>query len=192
MLRPLVPALALAATAAAAEVTNPLKFPQPAEGTDFYALVEIPAGSFTKYETDADTGFVIVDRFMPMPVTYPANYGSIPGTANVDGDPLDVLVYTREPVVPGALIRVRAIGVMGMLDDGEQDDKIVAVPVSDVDPTYDAIQAIGDLPEADQRRLEGFFQVYKLEADGSNEIETTGFRDAATALASIAATRIDG
>lgn len=178
--------LAFVATAAAAQATNPLDFPQPDEGTDFYALVEIPAGSFTKYETDNDTGFVVVDRFMPNAVAYPANYGSVPDTRNVDGDPLDVLVYTREPVVPGALIKVRAIGVLGMIDGGEQDDKIIAVPASDVDATYDEIQTVADLPQAERDRLAGFFDVYKLEPGGSNEVRTTGYQDAAAAQKMVA------
>src|SRR5690606_24635675 len=120
----------------------------------------------TKYEIDADTGHLFVDRYMSMPVVYPANYGSIPSSLGDDGDPLDALVLTRVPIVPGALIRVRAIGIMKMIDGGEKDDKIIAVPVSAVDPTYDEIQAIEDLPAMELQRMEAFFRVYKQLPEG--------------------------
>src|SRR5215218_8602170 len=137
----------------------PFAYPQPQDPSEFYAVIEIPAGSFTKYEIDAKTGHIVVDRFQSMPVSYPANYGSIPSSLGRDGDPLDVLVYSREPIVPGAMIRVRAIGILKMIDGEEQDDKIVALPVSAVDPTYDTIRTVTDLPEIERQRLEAFFPV---------------------------------
>lgn len=108
-------------------------------------MVKIPAGSFTKYETDADTGFIVVDRFQSMPVTYPTNYGSIVRSKGDDSDPLEILIFTREPIVPGALIKVRPIGVTNMLDGVEVDKKIIAVPTSKIDPIYDAIKSFEDL-----------------------------------------------
>lgn len=175
-------ALAVAFTgSAAAEFVNPFAYPQPEEGKDFYTVIEIPQGSFTKYEIDADNGHVLVDRYQSMPVVYPANYGSIPSSHAGDGDPLDALVYTREPIVPGALIKVRAIGVLKMIDGGEEDDKIVAVPASDIDPTYDNIKSISDLPKIERERLEAFFRVYKQLPEGRKKVELNGFEDAAVA-----------
>lgn len=169
------------AGAASAEFVNPFAYPQPAEGTDFFAVIEIPAGSFTKYEIDADNGHVIVDRYQSMPVVYPANYGSIPSSLAGDGDPLDALVYTREPIVPGAFIKVRAIGVLKMIDGGETDDKIVAVPASDIDPTYEGIKSINDLPQIERERMEAFIRVYKQLPAGRKVVELNGYEDAEVA-----------
>ncbi|HEY7884005.1 MAG TPA: inorganic diphosphatase [Cellvibrionaceae bacterium] len=141
---------------------NVLVFPQPKQAPDeIYAVIEIPAGSTTKYELDEKTGFLIASRFQSMPVVYPANYGTLPSSLAGDNDPLDILVYTREPIVPGALIKVRPIGVLRMLDDGQQDDKIIAVPTLKVDPTYADIQDINDLPPIERERLLAFFTIYK-------------------------------
>ncbi|WP_062226629.1 inorganic diphosphatase [Aureimonas frigidaquae] len=174
--------LGLATSALAEGMTNPFAYPQPEEGGEFNAVIEIPAGSFTKYEIDAQTGHVIVDRYQVMPVVYPANYGSIPSSLAGDGDPLDAIVYTREPIVPGAMIRARAIGVLKMIDGGEQDDKIVAVPTSDIDPQYDAIRELSDMPKAEIDRLEAFFRVYKQLPEGRKLVELNGYEDAATAV----------
>ncbi len=122
-----------------------------------------------------------------MPVIYPANYGSITSSLGGDGDPLDALVYTREPVVPGAIIKVRAIGVLNMIDGGEKDDKIVAVPASDIDPSYDKIKEISDLPEIEQQRLQAFFRVYKQIPEKRKVVELNGFENAEKAQAEVAA-----
>lgn len=145
------------------------------------AVIEIPQGSFTKYEIDPETGWVAVDRFQSMPVAYPANYGVITSSLAGDGDNLDVLVFSREPVVPGAIIKVRPIGVLKMIDGGDEDDKVIAVPTSKLDPTYDRIQDITDLPEIEVQRIESFFRVYKQLPAGRKSVELGGFRDAAEA-----------
>ena len=148
--------------------------------------VEIPAGSFTKYEVDAD-GQVHVDRFLSMPVVYPANYGAMPGTLAGDGDPLDALVFTRAPLHPGVLIRFRPIGVLRMHDGGEEDDKIIGVPTDAVDPHYAAVRDIGDLSRIDRQRLETFFRVYKGLPDDAagSPVQLNGFGNAAEAQALI-------
>lgn len=179
-------ALLMAGAAQAQEYVSPYAYPQPEDPSEFFAVIEIPQGSFTKYEIDAETGHVIVDRYQSMPVVYPANYGSIPSSRGGDGDPLDAIVYTREPIVPGAMIKVRAIGVLKMIDGGETDDKIVSVPVSDVDPTYDKVQAVADLPTIEAERLEGFFRVYKQLPEGRKVVELNGFGDAAEAREEVA------
>jgi inorganic pyrophosphatase len=165
----------LLSTAAFAEYMNPIQFPQKGDPTDVQVIIEIPAGSFTKYEIDAKTGLLFVDRFQSMPVVYPANYGSIPSTVGPDGDPLDALVLTRQAVYPGALMRVRPIGILKMIDGGDVDDKIVAVPISKLDPTYDNIKTIDDLPEIERARIEQFFAVYKKLPDGRKVVETKGY-----------------
>lgn len=176
-----------AAPAALAQTANPFAFAQPADPSEFYLVVEIPAGSMTKYEIDAETGLVIVDRYLQMPVVYPANYGSIASSLAGDGDPLDAIVFTREPITPGALIRVRAIGVLRMVDAGEQDDKIIAVPVSDIDPTYDDIRDLSDLPAIERQRIQAFFEVYKDLPEGRDRVVLSGFGDAAEARGMVAA-----
>ncbi|MGH6792201.1 MAG: inorganic diphosphatase [Methyloceanibacter sp.] len=158
-----------------AEFVNPIDFPQSGDPTDVQVVIEIPAGSFTKYELDAKTGHIFVDRFQSMSVVYPTNYGSIPSTVGPDGDPLDALVITRQPIYPGALIRVRPIGIMKMIDGGDIDDKIVAVPISKLDPTYDEIKTIDDLPAVERARIEQFFAVYKKLPEGRKVVEMKGF-----------------
>lgn len=167
---------------ASVQAQNILEFPQPENNPDeFYAVTEIPAGGVIKYETDAKTGFIIADRFQSMPVAYPANYGSLTQSLAGDGDPLDVIFYTRAPLAPGTLIKLRPIGVLKMIDGGETDDKIVAVPASKIDPTYDDIKNVTDLPKIEQERLEAFFRVYKQLPDGRKKVELNGFNDATIA-----------
>jgi inorganic pyrophosphatase len=150
-------------------------FPQPPEAPDaLYALIEIPAGSFTKYEIDPVTGYLLVDRFQSMPVVYPANYGTLPSTLAGDNDPLDVLVYSREPIVPGAFIRVRPIGILKLLDGGEQDDKVIAVPADEVDPYYTETRELLDLPAVERARLSAFFLTYKQLPEGRKQMELQG------------------
>ena len=162
-------------------VLHPFHAAQPAS-TPAEALlaVEIPAGSATKYEIGAD-GLVYVDRFVSMPVAYPANYGSIPRSLAGDGDPLDALVLTRAPLHPGVLIRFRPIGVLRMVDGGEQDDKIIGVPVDAVDPMYAGVRDIDDLPAVERERIEAFFDVYKALPKGRSAVTLNGFGNAAEA-----------
>ncbi len=142
--------------------------------------VEIPAGSFTKYEIGED-GLVYVDRFLSMPMAYPANYGSIPRTLAGDNDPLDALVLTRAPLHPGTLIRFRPIGYLKMVDGGEHDEKVIGVPVDAVDPTYAGMRDLADLPAIEKQRIEAFFRVYKDLPEGSKTVRLDGWADAAAA-----------
>ena len=176
----------LVSASAAVQAQNVLDFPQPEKVPDeFYAVTEIPAGGIIKYETDAKTGFIVADRFQSMPVAYPANYGSLTQSLGGDGDPLDVIFYTRAPLQPGTLIKLRPIGVLKMIDGGEVDDKIVAVPTSKIDPTYDDIKEMSDLPKMEQERLQAFFRVYKQLPDGRKKVELNGFENAAKAKTEI-------
>ena len=123
------------------------------------AIVEIPQGSKVKYELDKDTGLLRVDRVLYSSVMYPANYGFIPRTYGEDCDPLDVLVLMQEPVVPLSLVRARPIGMMEMLDQGQEDEKIICVHLDD--PAFAAFMDITELPSHRLRELKRFFEDYK-------------------------------
>jgi len=125
----------------------------------FTVVVEISKGSKVKYELDKDTGLLQVDRILYSSVIYPANYGFIPQTLGDDDDPLDVLVLMQEPVQPLSLLRVRPIGMMPMVDDGENDEKIICVHLDD--PEYTAFEHHSELPEHRLNELQRFFQDYK-------------------------------
>lgn len=176
---------AVSATAAES-IRHPLHAKQPKDApAEVLLAVEIPAGGMTKYEIGED-GLIYVDRFQQMPVAYPANYGSMPRTLAGDGDPLDALVFTREALQPGTLVRFRPIGVLRMRDGGEADEKIIGVPTDKLDPTYSAIRDIGDLPVIERQRIEAFFRIYKDLPEGRKTVELGGFGNAEEARKLIA------
>lgn len=180
----LLPVAAFGA-AAGGHVRHPLLVEQPGGAPDeALMVVEIPAGGSIKYETGAD-GLLFVHRFLSMPMNYPANYGSMPRTLAGDGDPLDALVLTRQPIHPGALVRFRPLGVLRMIDGGEGDEKIIGVPTDEVDPSYSEVRELGDLPAIELQRIEGFFRIYKDLPAGRNTVRLNGFGDAAEAKALI-------
>jgi inorganic pyrophosphatase len=166
-----------------------LGFSAKAQPDEVRAMIEIPAGSDIKYEFDKASGRMEVDRFLSAPVAYPANYGVIPETLSEGGDELDVLVYTRAPIMPGALIRVRPIAILLMRDGGKADDKIIAVPMPKVDPTYGAVQELSDLPDMERQRLIAFFSTYKMLPSGAGEVQLMGFRNAENARQVVQAAR---
>ncbi|MDR0936774.1 MAG: inorganic diphosphatase [Oscillospiraceae bacterium] len=127
---------------------------------DFIAVIEISKGSKTKYELDKETGMIILDRVLHTSTHYPANYGFIPRTFAEDGDPLDVLVLCSEDIYPMSLIRCYPIGVISMIDSGELDDKIIAIPFSD--PNYNQYTDISQLPQHVFNEMSHFFSVYKM------------------------------
>jgi inorganic pyrophosphatase len=126
----------------------------------FTAFIEIPKGSKVKYELDKDTGLLKVDRVLFSAVHYPANYGFIPRTFCDDGDPLDVLVLCQEPVVPGSLMRARAIGLMQMRDEKGLDDKVIAVHLDD--PAFRDYTHVREIPPHTLLELRRFFEDYKI------------------------------
>lgn len=137
-------------------------------------LVEISRGDFVKYEYNHKYGVLEVDRVLYGPIHYPVVYADIPQTWNTqDGDPLDAVVYTTGNIVPGALVYGRVIGVMGMEDNGEMDDKILCV--NDKDPRYNHVKDIGDLPEWDKKDLQTFMETYKYAQTGPETVKITGF-----------------
>lgn len=129
---------------------------------DVNVIIEVPMGSEPiKYELDKESGAIFVDRFLHTAMTYPCNYGFIPHTLSDDGDPTDVLVVGRRPLMPGCVVAARPIGVLIMEDDGGQDEKILAVPVNRLHPFYADVDEYTDLPPILIEQIQHFFEHYK-------------------------------
>lgn len=126
---------------------------------DFVAVIEIPKGSKCKYEMDKQTGLLKLDRILYTSTHYPANYGFIPRTYGDDLDPLDVLVLCSQIVYPMTLIRCYPIGVIRMIDNGRNDEKIIAIPFDD--PNYNEYKDISQIPKHFFTEMSHFFSVYK-------------------------------
>lgn len=126
------------------------------------AVIEIPYASSIKYEVDKDSGAILVDRVMYSAVYYPANYGFIPNTLADDGDPLDILVLGDYPIYPGCTIKSRLLGMLVMEDESGMDEKLISVPITKIDPTYNAIHSLNDIPKITLDRIKNFFETYKL------------------------------
>ena len=148
---------------------------------DVNAIIEVPIGGEPiKYEMDKEAGALVVDRFLYTPMRYPGNYGFVPHTLSDDGDPIDVLVANTRPIIPGAVINVRPIGVLRMEDDGGGDEKIIAVPVPKLTRRYDKIENYSDLPEITLKQIEHFFEHYK-DLEPNKWVKIVGWRDVAEA-----------
>lgn len=153
----------------------------PGEAESLNVIVEIPKLSRVKYELDKETGLIKFDRVLYSPVHYPTNYGFVPQTLWEDGDPLDVLVLTYEPLVPQSLIVVRTLGMLEMVDNGENDAKILAVPVKD--PRFKNTKDIKDLEPHLLDEIKHFFSVYK-ELEGK-KVEVGDWRGKKEALEAV-------
>ena len=152
---------------------------------DIYVAIEIPANHAPiKYEIDKDMDALMVDRFMATPMFYPANYGYIPQTLSEDGDPLDVLVVTPYPVVPGSVIRARPIGILNMSDEAGKDAKLLAVPHDKLSVLYKNVKEISDLPELLIKQIEHFFENYK-DLEPGKWVKVDGWSDSEAARAEI-------
>ncbi|CAI9093340.1 OLC1v1028820C1 [Oldenlandia corymbosa var. corymbosa] len=147
----------------------------------FNVVIEITKGSKVKYELDKKTGLIKVDRILYSSVVYPHNYGFIPRTLCEDNDPMDVLVLMQEPVLPGCFLRARAVGLMPMIDQGEKDDKIIAVCADD--PEYRHYTDISQLPPHRLAEIRRFFEDYKK--NENKEVAVDEFLPAATAIDAI-------
>lgn len=140
-------------------------------------VIEIPKGSNMKYELEKETGNLMLDRAMHSAVYYPGNYGMIPQTYWDDGDPLDILIISDEPLYPKTITKVRPIGVMRMIDDGEGDDKILGV--LEDDPRYDEVEDIEDVASHRVDKIKDFFETYKNLKEADVSIEAVDGREAA-------------
>jgi inorganic pyrophosphatase len=129
---------------------------------DVNVIIEVPIGGEPiKYEMDKAAGTLVVDRFLHTPMRYPGNYGFVPHTLAEDGDPIDVLVANTRPIVPGAVINVRPIGVLKMEDDAGGDEKILGVPVPRLTKRYEHVHNYTDLPRITLEQVQHFFEHYK-------------------------------
>ncbi len=133
--------------------------PERIKPEDFISVIEISKYSKKKYELDKETGYIILDRILYTSTHYPANYGFIPRTYGDDNDPLDVLLLCSETLEPLTLARAYPIGVMTMIDNGSNDEKIIAIPFND--PTYNNYHDIDELPSHIFDEMMHFFKVYK-------------------------------
>ena len=129
---------------------------------DVNVVIEVAIGGEPiKYEMDKEAGTLVVDRFLYTPMRYPGNYGFVPHTLSDDGDPIDVLVANTRPIVPGAVINVRPVGVLKMVDDAGKDEKIVAVPSPKLTQRYVNVHNYTDLPQITLEQIRHFFEHYK-------------------------------
>ena len=140
---------------------------------DINVVVEVPLGGHPiKYEIDKDSGAMFVDRYLYTEMRYPCNYGFVPHTLSLDGDPIDVMIVGNRPVVPGSVVRARPVGVLMMTDDKGEDEKILAVPHPKLTAYYDKIATYHDLPQILVDKIAHFFEHYKdLEREKWTRIE---------------------
>jgi inorganic pyrophosphatase len=146
-----------------------------------YAIVEVPKGSRNKYEYSKTTGVIKLDRVLYSPLHYPGDYGFIPQSYFEDGDPMDILVMMNAPTFPGCVIEARPVGMFKMIDKGQPDYKVLAVPATD--PNFDDFHDLDDLPHHFPKEVEHFFMVYKQLQE--TPVENEGWVNAEGAKAAI-------
>jgi inorganic pyrophosphatase len=148
---------------------------------DINVIIEVAIGGEPiKYEMDKEAGTLVVDRFLYTPMRYPGNYGFVPHTLSDDGDPIDVLVANTRPIIPGAVINVRPVGVLKMQDDGGGDEKIIAVPSLKLTQRYVNIHNYTDMPTITLEQIQHFFEHYK-DLEPGKWVKILGWGDAAEA-----------
>lgn len=123
------------------------------------AIIEIPMGTKNKYEIDKERNRIKLDRVLYTTMSYPAEYGYIDKTLSLDGDPLDILVLSSEKTFPGCIVDARIVGYLDVIDNGEGDQKVIAVV--DKDPRYDHVQELSDIPDTTLEIIKDFFKTYK-------------------------------
>lgn len=146
---------------------------EPGTSSEINTIIEINKGSKNKYEIDKETGLIALDRVAHTAQDFPFDYGFIPKTLWDDNDPIDVIVLTTYPLMPGILVRVRPVAIMNMIDSGEADDKVIAVPVSD--PRFSNIKNLKDINTHTLKEIEHFYSTYKKLQN--KIVEVTGFKD---------------
>ncbi|SDF08540.1 inorganic pyrophosphatase [Thermus arciformis] len=151
-----------------------------------HMVIEVPRGSGNKYEYDPDLGVVKLDRVLPGAQFYPGDYGFIPSTLAEDGDPLDGLILSTYPLLPGVVVEVRVVGLLLMEDEKGGDAKILGVVHED--QRLEHIRDIGDVPEGVKQEIQHFFETYKaLEAKKGKWVRVTGWRGREAALEEVRA-----
>jgi inorganic pyrophosphatase len=140
------------------------------------AVIEIPKGSNIKYEIDAESGVVFVDRKLFTAMFYPCNYGFIPQSREDDGDPVDVMVLGNDAVMPMSVIRANPIGVLLTEDEEGQDSKVIAVPITKLDPSFSGITNVNSIPEHIRNQIKHFFEHYK-ELEEGKYVKVKGWED---------------
>ena len=154
---------------------------------DINVIIEVAIGGEPiKYEMNKEAGALFVDRFLYTPMRYPGNYGFVPHTLSDDGDPIDVLVANTRPIIPGAIINCRPVGVLKMEDDGGGDEKIIAVPSPKLTQRYVNVHNYTDLPSITLEQIQHFFEHYK-DLEPGKWVKLLGWGDAAEARALIMA-----
>ena len=148
---------------------------------DVNVIIEVPVGGEpVKYEMDKEAGTMFVDRFLYTPMRYPGNYGFVPHTLSDDGDPIDVLVPNERPIIPGAVMNCRPIGVLMMEDESGLDEKLVAVPSAHLTRRYDGVHSYDNMPEITLKQIEHFFSRYK-DLEPNKWVKIKGWENAAHA-----------
>jgi inorganic pyrophosphatase len=150
---------------------------KPGSKSEMNVVIEISKGSKNKYEIDKETGIIALDRVLYTAQDYPFDYGFIPQTYWHDGDALDVVVLTTYPLMPGILVRVRPVAIMNMVDGGEADEKVIAVPIKD--PRWSEVVDLATINEHTCKEIEHFFKTYKTLQ--GKEVIVNGFKDRAAA-----------
>jgi len=140
------------------------------------AIIEVPLNSNIKYEIDKESGAVEVDRVLYSAIHYPANYGFVANTLSDDGNPVDILVVCDYPLQAGSYIKCRLIGVLLTEDESGGDEKLIAVPIEKIDPSYKDIQNINDLPNHLLNRIKNFFETYKM-LEPNKWVKVSGFKE---------------
>lgn len=148
--------------------------------SEINVFIEIPQGSAIKYELDKESGVIFVDRFNYTAMSYPFNYGFVPGTMAEDGDPMDVLVLSSQSVQSGVVMPARPIGMLEMTDEAGVDTKIIAVPTVKVDPFFKNINDVADLDDTTKQKIKHFFDHYK-EIEPGKWVKTNDFLGKAAA-----------
>jgi inorganic pyrophosphatase len=154
----------------------------PGTAEEMNVIIEVPRGSRNKYEIDKKTGLIALDRVLHTAQTYPFDYGFVPQTLWDDGDALDALVLTTEPLHPGILVRMRPVAIMDMVDSGEPDAKLIGVPADD--PRWKEVKDLADINPHTLKEIEHFFLTYKQLQ--KKVVEVKGFTGRADAEAAFA------
>lgn len=161
------------------DILHDLSIGQPPKTVN--VVIEIAKGSNNKYEVDKETGLVTLDRVLYSSQVYPMDYGYLPQTHWHDGDPVDALVMSTSPFMPGVVVPARPVAVVRMIDSGEKDEKLLCVPVDD--PRFSHVQDLENIPPHLLKELQNFFETYKMLQNKTVTIE--GIEDRAAAVAVI-------